>query len=319
MNTPIRVWDSPEALDRALARLARRQYGLVSRMQAMEAGASRSLIQRRLDSGRWERLFTGVYRLAGTVPSLQQRLLATSLAAGEGAVVSYRAAALLWAPEGFTGEVLEISVPRARRLTLPGVKVHRPRDLTRIDRTHHARIPVTTPTRTLIDLAAVTHIDVVEETLDHMLRRGLTTLTRLRWRLGELGRSGRPGIAAMRSLLDARLPSDPVPESPFETKLLRLIRRAGLPGPVLQHEILDRGRFVARVDFAYPDVKLAIEADGHQWHSSRARFDRDRARLNALTAMGWRVIHVTSTQMRDELDGVVAQIAAALAVPPGSR
>lgn len=91
------------------------------------------------------------------------------------------------------------------------------------------------------------------------------------------------------------------------------MRRAGLPEPVRQHTIYDRGRFVARVDFAYPHAKLAIEADGYRYHSGRARFESDRARLNALTALGWRVIHVTWAQLHDEPDQVIAQIAGMLA------
>jgi very-short-patch-repair endonuclease len=69
--------------------------------------------------------------------------------------------------------------------------------------------------------------------------------------------------------------------------------RAGLPKPAIQHEIRDRGRLVAIVDFAYPDVRLAIEADGYRWHSGRARWRTDLQRRNAVTALGWRIVHVT--------------------------
>lgn len=79
----------------------------------------------------------------------------------------------------------------------------------------------------------------------------------------------------------------------FETLLLRLIQRSGLPRPAIQYEIRDRSRLLAVADFAYPDRKLAIEADGYPWHSSRARWEHDLSRRNRLTALGWSVVHVT--------------------------
>lgn len=206
-----------------------------------------------------------------------------------------------------------MSVQNARQPRLPGVRIYRPRDLVRADRTRLEGVPVTTPTRTLIDLAAVVHIDAVEEALDDALSRRVTSLPLIERRLTALARKGRPGITAFRELLEVRSHGDPVAESPFETRLLREMRRAGLPEPVGQHTIYDRGGFVARVDFAYPHVKLAIEADGYRYHSGRARFESDRARLNALTALGWRVIHVTWAQLRDEPDTLIAQIAGTLA------
>jgi len=153
-------------------------------------------------------------------------------------------------------------------------------------------IPVTTAARTLFDIAADVAAGVVEEALDDALRRGIVSLPRLQWRLDELGRKGRPGIATMRSLLADRGGSA-VPQSVFETKLLRLLTRSGLPQPVTQHHVKERGRLVAVVDFAFPSARVAVEADGYRWHSGHRRWARDVARRNALTSLGWRVIHVT--------------------------
>ena len=67
-----------------------------------------------------------------------------------------------------------------------------------------------------------------------------------------------------------------------------------------------------RVDFAYPAARVAIEADGFRWHSSRQQWDRDRARRNALTAMGWTVLNVTWAELRDNPDAVINTISALL-------
>jgi very-short-patch-repair endonuclease len=173
-------------------------------------------------------------------------------------------------------------------------------------------IPVTTPARTLIDVASVASAEVVEEALDDALRRGIVSITRLRKSLETVGGGGRPGVASMRRLLDART-GPIVPQSVLETRLLRVVREAELPQPVLQHEIWARGHLVAIVDFAYPAERLAIEADGYRWHSGRQRWHRDRLRRNELTLLGWRVIHVTWDDLCNRPAAVVASIEHALA------
>jgi very-short-patch-repair endonuclease len=213
-------------------------------------------------------------------------------------VVSHRCAAALWGLAGFARAPVELVVPRRRKRALPGI-VHRPLSLPDVDVTVVDAIPVTTPARTLIDVAGVAHRDAVEEALDDALRRGLVTLARIRWRLEQVGGMGTPGSAALRQLVEARS-SHATPASVLERRWLRVMRRTGLPDPELQREIREpSGRLVARVDFAYPYEKLAIEADGRQWHSGRRRFEEDRARQNALLRLGWRVIRVTWSDLED--------------------
>jgi very-short-patch-repair endonuclease len=89
-----------------------------------------------------------------------------------------------------------------------------------------------------------------------------------------------------------------------------LLLRAGLPAPTAQYRVFDDDGFVARVDFAWPEQRLALEYDG-QWHAEPGQFVRDRRRLNRLVAAGWRVVIVTAADLyRPEL--LVARIAAAL-------
>jgi very-short-patch-repair endonuclease len=211
----------------------------------------------------------------------------------------------MWGYPRFEPGLIELIVPRSRSRRPDGAVVHwlgplPPADVTVVD-----AVPVTTPARTLMDIAATCPLHLVEEAFDHGLRTRLVTLPGMRRRLRMIGR--RPGVAAMRALVAARA-GGRVPESVFETRLLRLLRRRGLPVPVGQHEIRDGGRVVARVDFAYPELKLAIEADGFRYHSGRIQWDRDRSRRNALTGLGWRVVHVTWTEMLGRPDGVVDAI-----------
>lgn len=243
--------------------------------------------------------------------SWHQNLMVACLAWGKGTVISHRAAAALWRLAGFEARLVELTVPRSRRRAEPGI-IHR-HPLFRADVATVEAIPVTTPARTLIDLASVVPQEAVEEAMDDALRRGMVSIPLLRRRLNEIGRPGRPGVAMTRRLLDSRDPAESAPESVFERRLLRALLRAGLPTPVLQHEIRDGGRLVAVVDFAYPDARLAIEADGYRWHSGRIRWDHDRARRNQLTLLGWRIIHITWTDLTRRPWTMIDAVARALA------
>jgi very-short-patch-repair endonuclease len=186
------------------------------------------------------------------------------------------------------------------------------------DRTRIGPIPLTTGTRTLIDIAAILDEESLELALDAALRRGLTSV-------GKLCRAlhGQAGTATLGRLVEARTP-ERGSESALETKVLRVLKSHGLPVPVGQFEVRDGARLIARVDFAYPGQLVAIEADGYRYHSGRSAWQRDRSRQNAFVARGWRVVHVTAEDLRDSA-AVASDVRRALgevplpAQPRGSR
>ena len=287
-----------ESIDRAVARVAAAQHGVFSRAQAIAAGADRYLIYRRISEGTWERRHLSVLQIAGTARTREQEVFAAVLCWGEAATASHVTALALWRLPGGVWGTTELTVPRGRgRTHVCATVIHRS-TLPAADVTAIGAIPVTTPTRTLIDIAAVLHRDLVEEALDDALRRRLTSIPRLRWRIDSLARSGRRGIGVIRSLVAERV-DGVVPQSVFETRLLRQFRAAGFTDIVRQHPIYDGKRLLAVVDFAFPNARVAIEADGYEWHSGRARWKHDLVRRNALTGLGWKVDRVTW----DELDG----------------
>jgi hypothetical protein len=246
------------------------------------------MIRGRVETGRWRRLYPGVYVLNGAPDTWRQRLLAACLSGGEATVASHRAAARLWQLPG-GGELLEISVPRGRRLRRPGVVVHESRLLPAVDVAVVDAIPVTTPARTLIDLAGVLPPERVEEAVDAALSSGLVRRPRLLWRLGDLAKEGRTGVKALRSILEARAPAAPVPASVLETRLRRVLDVTGMPPPLWGFEVRTGGRS-RFLDCAWPDLRLAVEADGWAHHSGRAQWESDVDRQNALVAAGWTVL-----------------------------
>ncbi len=253
-----------------------------------------------MESGRWELIRPGVFRIAGAPATWHQDLLAACMATSSTAVASHRAAAKLWELPGFGDETEpEVTVTRHRWHRLAGVHCHETLALPRSDVTRRDTIPVTTPTRTLVDVARYAVSARLEEALDDALRRGLTTLDRLTARVDELSGPGRRGITKIRSLIDARDAAAAVPESVQERRLVRLLARNGLPRPVLQFEICDGSRFVARVDAAYPEQRIAIEYDSYMFHGSRHRHELDLARRNQLQALGWQIFHATAADLRN--------------------
>ena len=88
------------------------------------------------------------------------------------------------------------------------------------------------------------------------------------------------------------------------------MHRAALPPPRAQHRVFDEDGFIARHDFAYPELKLAIEYEG-AWHGRPGQLTKDRRRLNRLFEAGWRVLFVTAADMHDP-DSLIRRIARAL-------
>jgi very-short-patch-repair endonuclease len=185
---------------------------------------------------------------------------------------------------------MEIWVPHKRRLRTTKLRIHRTGEVQRIDRTRREGIPITTPARTLVDLAGVLDGEALETALEDGLQQRLFGEGLLRRRLDDLGGSGRTGSAMLRQILDRR--GDAALESRLEVKVWRLLVRSGLPKPVRQHPAEIEGRRY-RLDFAWPSFGVAVEADGFASHGGRRSFNADRRRLAKLASAGWRVVPVT--------------------------
>jgi very-short-patch-repair endonuclease len=300
--------------ERNLARLAESQHGVLRRDQVISLGVGRRSIARRLDTGSWEVMYRGVYRLAGSARTFKQRAVAACFAAGPGAVISHRAAGVLWSLPGVS-EFVELTVPDCRRVRLPGVPVHRS---VRLDRSEIRRIEgitVTSIDRTLIDLAAVLDRRSLDLALDHALANRLISPPRLQQRLHDLGRRGRRGAGNLSAALAERTSQPGVPMSVFESRLLALLKNRGLPKPLCQLKVrLRNGRYVF-LDFAFPEALLAIEADSYRHHSSLGDWSRDRTRNSELVALGWRILPVTYQELRRTPGLVAVRVETALRAP----
>ena len=260
-------------------------------------------IHSRLASGLLVPVHQGVYRLAGNPTSWKQDMLAACMAAGEGAVASHRAAALIWGLRGIAEASPEITVSDGRERKLSGVNVHCTDRLDPVDVSRRHGIPVTAPARTLLDLAAVVGVDALEPALEDAVFRGLAPFRLLRRTLDRLGGRGRRGAAGLRVLLDSRDPATAPTESVLEDAIVRELRRGGLPEPVRQYRV-----GAVRVDLAYPQGGLAIEVDSRLWHAGRADLQRNTSKQNVLVAEGWRVLRFTWFDVKSRPGYVLATV-----------
>lgn len=270
--------------------LARRQYGVLTTAQASEI-LTRPRVDRWIAGGRLVRVQPRVVRLQGTPAGAHQAMVAASLSAQ--GPVSHRSAAWLWGlvdpPEG-----VDVTVRYPRRVALRApATAHRIRDLHPASTLERQGLLVTDPMRTVVDLGLLEPWWAVDKALGRAIGTRLLSVRAVITLREQLARRGRNGTGVIQRVFDERLIRGADEDSVLELRLLGIIRRYGLPPVTFQHEIWHRGCFVARVDAAYPDRMIAIEADGFAAHSSPEAFEADHERQNALVALGWTVLRFT--------------------------
>ena len=295
----------------------REQHGLISRDQALEAGMTDGQVAWRLKTGRWVRAGKGVYRNAASASTPLSRLLAACLASG--GVASHRSAAALHGIDGYQLDRIEVVVPWKRTPVTKGYELHRTTQMSLTRPVTRNDILCTWVGRTVLDLASVVSRERLEHTIDAVLRQGLLRLEDLYAVLVSHSRHGRTGCGPFRDALEERRGDDAVPLSAWSRMVSDLLVDYGLARPALEFQIRDpSGEFVAQVDLAYPDHRVAIELDSKRWHLNSVSFERDPRRRNALTVIGWTVLTFTWSDYVDRPGQLCATVARLLA-PAGRR
>lgn len=289
---------------------AKSMNGVVTRSEAIALGVPSSTLDRMVESGVLDRVRRGVYALPGVDDA---HLTMLHVACRKlGAVASHMSAAAIHRLDAPHYVKPTVSVPRRRTKDLLGVTVHQLTDLTDDHIEVIRGLPVTTPERTVIDLAAVISEKRLEALVDNGLAGRRLDLSRLSDLHAELGRRGKPGTVRMRTILSPRSPGYRAPDSELERRLLDLIRDADLPEPDRQFRPEWLRPSNGRVDLAYPERRLAIEGDSRRWHTLVNSFEIDRLRDNAAQLAGWRILRFTWTEITEAPDRVAATIARAL-------
>ena len=292
-----------------LDRLGRARLGLVRRR---DAGLTNDQLRRARERGQLSVPHSGVLRLAGSPATVDQRLLAAVWAAGGLAAASHRSAAALWQLGVDWPNCPEICIEQHRRIRLRNVIVHRSDALVPETMSVVHNIPATTPMLTALQLGAVAGPIVVARAVERGLIQRLFTIDGLRKTLDSLGCPGRDGSGVLRLVLAERALGDDRPDGDLEPLMAKIFDRYRLPRAVFQHSIYVDGVFVARPDFAYPELLIAIEVDGWSVHGTPEATTLDFERQNAVEQLGWMVLRFTWYDVTRRPKYVATHIATAL-------
>jgi hypothetical protein len=300
-----------ESRDARMQAWASAHHGIVTRRELLELGYSSAAISRRVQTGTLIKERPGVFRVAAARPSWVQRLYAVCRWFEPFVVASHRSAARLLELGDVRSSILEVTISCERR-GASDVVLHSTDDMRSSDRRVKDQIPVTDPTRTVIDCCAVLPERSAEAVLDDACHQGLTTPERVLQRIDDLAARGRRGIALARALCERRIDRGESVESRLTRMLLRLIQQSHLPNPVTLFPVTLANGVTLHPDLSYPASLIAIEAEGYEHHGPRPGWQMDMHRFNPLQVLGWIVLRFSWEDVVRRPEYVIATIEDAL-------
>ncbi len=290
--------------DVLIARRAADAWGVLSLDELFACGLSRNAVMNRVRNGRLHPIHRGVYAVGHADLPLEGRFLAAVKACRTG-VLSHFSAAALWGFIPWEERYPEVTVVGASRPVQSGIRIHRTTRLDLDDRTRHHGIPITSPARTLLDLAA---------TLEHRPLRAATRRAQslhranVRQLAATLARHARRRGAARLAEIIATGPAPT--RSELEDVVLDLILRGGHVHPDVNVPYDVEGRRTIP-DFRWPEQHLVLEADSTTWHDNALARADDAERQALLEAHGERVLRVTWAQAITRPGATLARLRAA--------
>ena len=219
-------------------------------------------------------------------------------------MVSHRSAAYLWSLLEAQPQPIDVTLVGRHRRPKRGIRIHRVSGIDDRDVRRKGHLWLTSPARTLIDLAAESGDRELDRLVAEARVQGLLAKGALEATLKRAGR--RRGAARMRAFL--RSEGGPaLTRSEAERRMRRLLRGAGLTQPTANAEVAGY-----EVDFLWRQEHVILEIDGYRYHAHRRAFERDRRKDMTLSDAGYQVIRITWRQLTEEALMVVAHVARAL-------
>jgi very-short-patch-repair endonuclease len=293
-----------DPVDGAVAELARRQHGVVGRAQLAALGLGEDAIQWRLKTRRLHAVHRGVYAVGHLALTRNGRFMAAVLACGDGAALSHFSAAVLWGLLQDRDYAIHVTAPGRRRAK--GVVVHV--SPLKGERLRREAIVVTTPARTLVDLAdVVPRRRILERAFDE------AEYLRLNWQ-GAKPRLGRRGSGLLASVLAVHEPGSTRTLSELEESFIAFCDDYGFRRPDVNISV--EGYLC---DFVWGEEGVVVETDGGAAHGTRRAKERDPVRDADLQIAGWRVIRITSMRLSRQPDAVEDQLRRLLRRAPAAH
>jgi very-short-patch-repair endonuclease len=262
-------------VDRKLAAIAGEAHGNVSREELLDAGITGTQIRSRLRKGSLFLEYPGVYRVGHQAPSTEASYMAAVKACGRDALLCGQAAAYLL--DLLKGEMPPPEVVTTAKRRITGIITHRSRTNLSLDAWKWRGVPVTSPARTLVDIAASVALNQLARAFHEARIRYGTTVEDV-----ELVVQRRPSSRGAKKLKHVIRGDAGVTLSSLERRFLWLLRKAGLPLP-----ITNRISLGGYVDCRWPDYRLIVELDSYRYHASRHAWEKDRHRERVARAAGF--------------------------------
>jgi very-short-patch-repair endonuclease len=295
-------------VDDAIGKLAMPRAGAFCRDEVYEAGGDYQLVWRRERAGTWRHRGADAMVLAAYPETIDQRRWVGLLAGGSDSHLSFETAAEIHRIDGARRGLVVVTVRHPLHLIVDGVIYHQLVDVA----PHHLTVvdgwPVTTPARTLVDLAAVLSRTRLGVAIEDCVVRRLATFTDIDRVVREVRRRGKPGVRKLVTVLDER-DGEPPPESELERLLIRAAQVAQVP-IVRQHPLPTREPIRGLVDCAIVESKIILEADSRSWHARLQAMTKDRQRDRGAARLGWVTLRFMYQDLVNDLAGCADDIAA---------
>lgn len=288
--------------------LAGRQHGVIARRQALTAGMDVAAVRRSVRSERWRRVAPCVYHFPGHPDTWERRIWVAHLHAGPESVIAARSAARWHRLGPISGDPVELHVTRTATRALPGTVRHRANDLDPSHTTVVRGLPVTTPARSIIDLAPLVSAARLAKILETAHVDKQCPVEAVAAMLDSLRRPGKRGVRALTAALDEVGPGEGMARSELEALLDHVIELSGLPAPLHEAPLPSSGSILGFVDRTWPDARLIVEADGRRWHTRRRDIARDHDRSLEAARHGYLTVRLIWERLRHD----PAETAAAL-------
>ena len=282
--------------------------GIISAARLVEFGCGDRNIAHMVDRHELVTMMPGVFRSAQW-PCNREQVMAAACARNAAALIGFTTGGQVWGLRRMIDPKIHVLVPHGCSPEMKGIVVHRCRRIDPIDVVQRPDgIRLTSPPRTLFDSADMIGIDAATSVLEQLLNEQRITFGTVSDTLQRLYHPNRPGSKTMLHVIRSRPAWRAALQSDLEVRVLEEISKQGLPMPVTQFPMrLPGGRDIA-IDFAWPNVKLAVEVDHPAWHDGAVDSHADKGRDRKLATIGWTSARITDIDVNGGLLEAVIDI-----------
>jgi hypothetical protein len=279
-----------------------RHRGTVTAARLLDLGVTPDEARYLRRSGHLVPLFPGTYRCASH-PETEAQRLAAICAHNPAAVIGATTASRHFGVRGMQDGLIHVLSPHGSSPQLPGVVVHRTRQLEDVDvcLPDDDGVRFSSPARALLDASAMITAEAVESAIEQLLLEQTCTLTTLIRTASRLYHPRRPGSRLFRDVLMARPPWRNAARSELERRFRDAVERCGLPAPEVNHKVMLSDGTVLELDLAWPIWRVDAEIDHPFWHDRTTDIRRDKRRDRKGAVDGWLTVRFTDVDVTTDL------------------